>query len=59
MENQIAIWKPIEFGENWLTTNTNREKVRERCYEIIDNYYNPKYQLKVFNCLLNDENPEI
>jgi len=24
MENQIAIWKPIEFGENWLTTNTSK-----------------------------------
>ena len=24
MKNQIAIWKPIEFGENWLTTNTSK-----------------------------------
>ena len=45
--------------ENWLNSNTNREKIREQCYEVIDKYYNPYYQLTVFNRLLNNENPEL
>lgn len=45
--------------ENWLFNNREREHVRERCYEIIDKYYNPDYQLSVFNRLINGEKPEL
>ncbi|MFW5982920.1 MAG: glycosyltransferase [bacterium] len=45
--------------QKWLQTNTNRKKVREQCYKIIDKYYNPHYQLSVFNRLINNEKPEI
>jgi len=45
--------------ENWLKTNTNREKVRVQCYKVIDKYYNPYYQLTVFNRLFNNEKPEL
>lgn len=45
--------------ENWLKVNTDRNKIREQCYEVIDNYYNPNYQLTVFNRLFNNEKPEL
>lgn len=45
--------------ENWLKVNTDRNKIREQCYEVIDNYYNPNYQLTVFNRLLNNEKPDL
>ncbi|WP_339679945.1 glycosyltransferase [Cyclobacterium marinum] len=36
----------------WLSTKLNRNIVRNRCYEIIDKFYNPKYQLKIIEkCL--------
>ncbi|MBI0400164.1 glycosyltransferase family 4 protein [Cyclobacterium marinum] len=31
----------------WLNSNEDREIVRNKCYEVIDKYYNPKYQIKV------------
>jgi glycosyltransferase involved in cell wall biosynthesis len=43
----------------WLTNNKDREIVRNRCYRIIDQFYNPNYQLKVFNQLINNQDPEL
>jgi glycosyltransferase involved in cell wall biosynthesis len=43
--------------ENWVNQNTPRDVVRKRCYEVIDKFYNPYYQLKVFNNLLNNDKP--
>ena len=34
---------------NWLTQKTDRQLTREECYEVIDNYYNPKVQMQVLN----------
>lgn len=45
--------------ETWLKTNTDRVKIREQCYEIIDKYYNPTYQMSVINRLINNQPPEI
>jgi glycosyltransferase involved in cell wall biosynthesis len=45
--------------EIWFQNNHDREKIREQCYQIIDKYYNPHYQVKVFNRLINNEIPEI
>jgi glycosyltransferase involved in cell wall biosynthesis len=45
--------------ENWFENNYDREKIREQCYQIIDKYYNPHYQVKVFNQLIKNEIPEI
>jgi glycosyltransferase involved in cell wall biosynthesis len=45
--------------KRWISNNPDREVVRERCFEIIDTYYNPDYQLSVFNRLFNNEVPEI
>lgn len=33
--------------EDWFGSRTNREEIREKCYNVIDTYYNPNYQLKV------------
>lgn len=43
----------------WIFSNLNREIVRKRCYEIVDTYYNPDYQLTVFNRLADCDQPEI
>lgn len=32
---------------SWLQKNTDRIKVRKNCYSIIDQYYNPYFQLKI------------
>jgi glycosyltransferase involved in cell wall biosynthesis len=45
--------------ENWFSKNLDRDQVRNDCYQIIDRYYNPYYQLKVFEQLVNNEKPEI
>ena len=32
--------------KRWLLNSTNREDIRRKCYSIIDTYYNPEYQFK-------------
>jgi glycosyltransferase involved in cell wall biosynthesis len=32
---------------DWFENNQNREEIRKECYNIIDKYYNPDYQVKV------------
>lgn len=50
----------LESGiKYWLATNTQRDQVRTRCFEVIDKYYNPDYQLTVFNRVVNNEPPEL
>lgn len=43
----------------WFSMNTDRTLVRNRCYEIIDKFYNPAYQLAVIDKAINGFNPEI
>lgn len=45
--------------KHWLSENTERDSVRTRCFDVIDKYYNPDYQLEVFNRMLNNKVPEI
>jgi len=45
--------------KTWLMENPDKEQVRKQCMEIIDTYYNPKYQLSVFDRLVNNKKPEI
>ncbi len=33
----------------WLTENPDRQVISKKCYEIIDQFYNPNYQLKIIN----------
>jgi glycosyltransferase involved in cell wall biosynthesis len=49
----------VEKIELWLDTQTNRELVREECYKVIDNYYNPNYQIKVFRRVFSGCKPEM
>lgn len=49
----------VEGIKKWLSTNTDREILRERCFEVIDTYYNPDYQLAVFNRVVEGRVPEI
>ncbi len=45
--------------KEWFVKNSDREKVRRQCTEIVDMYYNPDYQLTVFNRVVENKNPEI
>jgi len=38
--------------ERWLSENKDREMIAKRCYEVIDQYYNPHYQLKVIRAAI-------
>lgn len=44
--------------EEWIN-NIDRNLVRERSYEIVDKYYNPHYQLTVFERLFSGKKPEM
>lgn len=44
---------------NWLEKNLDRNLIREQCYQLIDKYYNPSYQLQVLKRLINSERPEL
>lgn len=45
--------------KQWFSNADDRQVIRRRCYEVIDSYYNPHYQLGVFRRLVRGENPEI
>ncbi|WP_162344225.1 glycosyltransferase [Cyclobacterium salsum] len=45
--------------KDWLENNSDRNELRQRCFEVVDSYYNPSYQMSVFNRLVKGENPEI
>jgi glycosyltransferase involved in cell wall biosynthesis len=40
--------------KNWFNEGYNRNVIRENCYDKIDKYYNPKYQLKIIKEVLNE-----
>ncbi|WP_026810763.1 glycosyltransferase [Arenibacter latericius] len=43
---------------NWLFYNKlTRDEIRSNCYNIIDNYYNPNYQVKVIENIIEDKQP--
>jgi glycosyltransferase involved in cell wall biosynthesis len=41
--------------ENWLLNNTDRQFTRNKCFEKIDNYFNPEYQIKIIKNVLSNE----
>lgn len=43
----------------WFNSRSNRNLLKDRCYEIIDKYYNPYYQINVFHKLFNSLKPEL
>lgn len=44
---------------SWINKTHNRQKVRENCYKVIDEYYNPNYQKKVIENLIEGNKPFI
>lgn len=48
-----------EAIKTWLSDNRDRKLVRKKCYEIIDKYYNPYYQTKVIENLVEGNKPFI
>lgn len=43
----------------WLSKAQNKNQIRKQCYQTVDHYYNPYYQLHVFNKMIDEDNPEI
>ena len=43
--------------EDWMSKSVGRQKIREECFKVIDTYYNPTYQIKVIENMLNGESP--
>jgi glycosyltransferase involved in cell wall biosynthesis len=61
----IKVWKTGCFFDKkngnlaaiiseWFEVALDREMVRESCYEVIDNYYNPEVQLRVLKDTLKE-----
>ena len=41
--------------KNWINLDLlKRDLIRNNCYKVIDEFYNPNYQIKVFKSLAND-----
>ncbi|MFS4469274.1 glycosyltransferase [Maribacter sp. 2210JD10-5] len=48
----------VESLRQWLFENQlSREQIRNNCYNIIDKFYNPRYQMMVIENLLNGNAP--
>lgn len=43
----------------WFSKDLKKIQIQERCYQVIDKYYNPEYQLKVFERIVENEVPEL
>jgi glycosyltransferase involved in cell wall biosynthesis len=41
--------------ENWLLHHKNRKFIRNKCFERIDTYFNPGFQIKIIKDVLNEE----
>ena len=37
----------------WLAAQQPRETIRSECYAMVDNYYNPRHQIRVFNAAVS------
>lgn len=45
--------------ETWFASKVDRSIIRSRCYEIVDKFYNPDYQIKVIDRAINLLSPEV
>ena len=43
--------------KRWFDSGHNKGEVQKNCREVIDKYYNPQYQMKVFNAAILNNNP--
>ena len=49
----------INGMETWFASKVDRSIIRSRCYEIVDKFYNPDYQIKVIDRAINLLSPEV
>jgi glycosyltransferase involved in cell wall biosynthesis len=50
----------VEKMIEWFSKkSSDRDELRNRCYKMIENYYNPGFQVKVVERLLENETPEV
>jgi glycosyltransferase involved in cell wall biosynthesis len=45
--------------ESWVSKDIDRHSLQGQCYEVVDQYYNPDYQLSVFERLITGKKPRI
>lgn len=45
--------------KQWLELKQDRIKIREACYKVIDDYYNPDYQLSIIKDVIKGKLPKI
>lgn len=50
--NENDIRSLTEVIESWLLNHHNREVIRNNCYQVIDEKYNPLFQIEVLKSLL-------
>lgn len=51
LENDVQDMK--DKIEQWFNKKIERDVLREKCYVKVDKYYNPEYQVGVFNRIVN------
>jgi len=44
--------------ETWLSSKKPKARIQQACYRQIERYYNPDYQVKIFNAAVNAEAPD-
>jgi hypothetical protein len=44
--------------EKWLSNAKPKAVIRQACYQQIERFYNPDYQVKIFNAAVNAEAPD-
>lgn len=50
---QTSVDSLVQEIRYWTSTNIQREIIRKECYKVIDDKWNPNYQLKVFKKVLS------
>lgn len=45
----------IETINEWLLNNKNREETRKKCFNRVDNLFNPSYQVNIIKEVLNEK----
>jgi glycosyltransferase involved in cell wall biosynthesis len=52
---QHDIYSLVDILKKWLTCRKSRQEIAESCYEVIERYYNPNYQLQVIDAAVRNK----
>jgi glycosyltransferase involved in cell wall biosynthesis len=52
---QNDIYSLVDILKKWLTCRKSRQEIAESCYEVIERYYNPNYQLQVIDAAVRNK----